>query len=278
MSEEYVVTDIEIPPPARFAALCGPVVMVDELQSYGVATKGMAARIFGPGTMSSHLTVAGDIEALHAVAARLKIRRFFQAPKKPTDLPHYDLVPANREKALALGAIFVPGRTQARVRRLLRGFNGLAGVASSLPRAPAAPYQLLGRADLDANEWAACGQTAVAGLLRLPLPAVKGAFPGHRWCNLTQMGEALDALGVRWTRGALGSWPPARGMVQIQFEGPWTDPGASVNEALKRSHWVACAPVVDAPTPLAMICDVNAVDMDINGGWTRDPYCTSCAP
>ncbi len=104
-----------IPEELRLAALAGPVVMVDELQQWGVATKGQAARVFGAGKSSSHMTVAGDLEALHAMAARIGMRRaWFQDHRL---MQHYDLVPARRARALRAGALFVPARLQAEVRR-----------------------------------------------------------------------------------------------------------------------------------------------------------------
>lgn len=81
--------------------------MVDELQVW----PGPKPRCFRAG--SCHLTVDGDIEALHAFAARLGLKRtWFQ----PRSTPHYDLVPSKRELALKLGAVFVPGKEQARRR------------------------------------------------------------------------------------------------------------------------------------------------------------------
>lgn len=70
---------------------------------------------------SCHLT-ADTTEELHSFARRLGLRRgWFQ----PQSHPHYDLTPSKRERALELGAVFVPGKEQARerlrLRKLLRG-------------------------------------------------------------------------------------------------------------------------------------------------------------
>lgn len=87
--------------------------MVDELRSWGVGASGQARRVFGPGTLSCHMTCDGDIEELHELARRIGLRReWFQ----PRSTPHYDLTPARREKALKNGAVFVPARTQALAR------------------------------------------------------------------------------------------------------------------------------------------------------------------
>lgn len=48
----------------------------------------------------------GDERELHALAQRIGLKRaWFQAPKRPRDLPHYDLTPPRRAAALDAGAI-----------------------------------------------------------------------------------------------------------------------------------------------------------------------------
>src|SRR5262245_36425319 len=52
----------------------------------------------------AHL-LADDIDALHRFAARLGIHRLsYQGPPR-TSVPHYDLTPYERQRAIALGAI-----------------------------------------------------------------------------------------------------------------------------------------------------------------------------
>ncbi len=61
---------------------------------------------------SCHL-MADTEDELHAFAARLGLRRaWFQ----PLSSPHYDLTASKRARALELGAVFVPGREQAKAR------------------------------------------------------------------------------------------------------------------------------------------------------------------
>ena len=63
---------------------------------------------------SCHLT-ADTLEELHAFAHRLALRReWFQ---DHSVMPHYDLTPARRERALEFGAVFVSTREQIRKRR-----------------------------------------------------------------------------------------------------------------------------------------------------------------
>jgi len=81
--------------------------MVDEIKVYP-----NARGIFRSG--SCHLTTDGPLEELHAFARRIGMRReWFQDHPLA---PHYDLIESKRQKALALGATFVPAREQARTR------------------------------------------------------------------------------------------------------------------------------------------------------------------
>lgn len=69
-----------------------------------------AIRCFKGG--SCHL-IADTVEELHAFARKLGLRRgWFQ----PSSWPHYDLTPARREKAVALGAIEKTSRELAVMR------------------------------------------------------------------------------------------------------------------------------------------------------------------
>ncbi len=67
---------------------------------------------------SCHLTVDDDtpeaMEDLHAFAAKLGLRRSWFQDKL---VAHYDLTPGKRALAQRLGAVFVPGKEQARARR-----------------------------------------------------------------------------------------------------------------------------------------------------------------
>ncbi len=100
-------------------------IMVDELNQYGVATTGQAARVFGAGKQSCHLMIeGGDVEELHAFAAKIGMKRSWFHDSKGA--PHYDLTPSRREAALRSGAVFVPAREQAMARRAARS-AALAG-------------------------------------------------------------------------------------------------------------------------------------------------------
>lgn len=85
-------------------------VYVDELKVHRNA--------WGPFKAGSCHLMADTLDELHAFAKRLGCKRswFQDHPKHP----HYDLVESFRERALALGAEFVPAMEQAR-RRMAAG-------------------------------------------------------------------------------------------------------------------------------------------------------------
>ncbi len=91
-----------------------PLIMVDELSPCPNA-KDVCFRKGG----ACHLTVHGSIDALHAFAKRIGMKRiwFQDHPRHP----HYDLTAKRRAVALEYGALFVPAKTQARARLRLAG-------------------------------------------------------------------------------------------------------------------------------------------------------------
>ena len=90
-------------------------VYVDEL-FVAVAKESEARRVGArSGHQWCHLWTDGDLEELHAFAARIGMRRaWFQ---NHALLPHYDLVPSRRTKAIALGAIVAPVGPELMKRR-----------------------------------------------------------------------------------------------------------------------------------------------------------------
>ncbi len=83
-------------------------IMVDELIKW--PTK---IRCFQGG--SCHLSTDGDLGELHAFAKKIGLRRdWFQEHKR---MPHYDLTPAKRAKAIEAGAVEVSARQQILARR-----------------------------------------------------------------------------------------------------------------------------------------------------------------
>lgn len=85
-------------------------VMVDEVQQWPTQIPAFRSGF-------CHLT-ATSVEELHAFADRLGLRReWFQDHRLA---PHYDLTIEVRSRAIALGAVVVRAREQARVRRAAR--------------------------------------------------------------------------------------------------------------------------------------------------------------
>ncbi len=76
-------------------------VYVDKLRSYPQkATSG--SRFFGNGKQSCHLATDGELEELHQFAVSIGLKReWFQDHRR---VPHYDLTPNKRQRALAKGA------------------------------------------------------------------------------------------------------------------------------------------------------------------------------
>ena len=73
---------------------------------------------------SCHMSTDGDIEELHAFAARIGMRRsWFQ---DHPSMPHYDLTPKRREAAIRAGATFVSWRQLAQERRAKKMAKRLA--------------------------------------------------------------------------------------------------------------------------------------------------------
>lgn len=87
-------------------------VYVDELMKWPTRI-----RCFKNG--SAHLT-ADTEEELHELAQRIGLKRAWFQNKR---VPHYDLTASKREAALAAGAVFVPGKTQAHRRIEARRAN-----------------------------------------------------------------------------------------------------------------------------------------------------------
>lgn len=137
------------------------------------------------------------------------------------------------------------------------------------------PAHLYTPPDLDeaAARWkACCGHGALAAILRCPVMYLRRAFPWaprEPWTSPKRLRLALEHLGVQVGRDALFSreWPrhpfPPHGLVFVQFEGPWLDPGVPVKEAYARTHLAASSTVNGA----RYIYDVN---VEPAGGWVPE--------
>jgi hypothetical protein len=80
-------------------------VYVDAVTAYPDAMIAPAAK--HAGDKWSHMWCDGDLEELHAMAARIGLKRawFQQTSQGKSSLPHYDLVPSKRRLAVEAGAV-----------------------------------------------------------------------------------------------------------------------------------------------------------------------------
>lgn len=113
---------------------------------------------------------------------------------------------------------------------------------------------------------ASCGHAALAAILGREVCEVREAacqvFQGRGYVSAPMMENALAALRPgNWRPGiASGREFPARGLVLVQLQGPWMEPGLPLGAQLARTHWVA----VDGPRRAdAWVYDINA------DGWIR---------
>lgn len=96
-----------------------------------------------------------------------------------------------------------------------------------------------------------CGPSALAAALGVTLDRSRELitrFDERRYTSPTMMKDALRNAGVsmkektRSRRVEPDAFPealPLRGLVRIQWTGPWTDPGANPRWAYRQTHWVA---------------------------------------
>lgn len=148
--------------------------------------------------------------------------------------------------------------------------------------------RLLTSADLDVCAWAACGQTALASLLRVPLAEVGDVVSkDHAWMTYAGMREALTKLRAKFkptgyedergdTRTPPCRWP-RHGLALLQFRGPWEDEKVPHVACLKHTHWIAVAgreTVVDQTVNEIepFVFDVNALAKNLNHGWLPRSY------
>lgn len=119
-----------------------------------------------------------------------------------------------------------------------------------------------------------CGLTALAIMLGLPVMAVMPHIPQYKerhYTSPTMMKVALASLGValkdrfpKRTTTARDSHAMATyGLVRIQWEGPWTAPGANPRWAYRQTHWVGSAQF-SGPGPCR---GMQSWVFDVNAGW-----------
>ncbi len=118
-------------------------------------------------------------------------------------------------------------------------------------------------ADRAHAEWGAnCGPGALAAIMGMTLEEVRPHlrdFEQKHYTNPTMMNEALRSIGRPWKK--IGAVWPRYGLVRVQLEGPWTNPGVPMRARYRYTHWIGA----QIWTNSVGIFDINCVN---NGtGW-----------
>lgn len=113
------------------------------------------------------------------------------------------------------------------------------------------------------NDWGAnCGPGAVAAIARMTLDEVRpylGDFERKGYTNPTLMFEILRNLGLRVSLTKPPDWP-TYGLVRVQWEGPWMNPGVPMAARYRHTHWVGAA----RRNGSIGVFDINCIN---SGGW-----------
>lgn len=112
------------------------------------------------------------------------------------------------------------------------------------------------------DEWGAnCGPNALAFALQCSLGEVRPLIPGFeekRYTSPSMMAAALRSRGQRYKdvrpQNPQTMFHASVALVRIQWEGPWTQPGANPRWAYRQTHWVT-----------TWTCEAPRV-FDVNGG------------
>lgn len=115
------------------------------------------------------------------------------------------------------------------------------------------------------EQWGAnCGPGAIAAILDTTLDKIRPhlkEFEYKHYTNPRLMFSILSGLGVRWN--LINDSMPLNGLMRVQWEGPWTDPGVPRRKRYRHSHWIAIRRVKGN----LYAFDINCVTI---GGWV--PY------
>lgn len=124
-----------------------------------------------------------------------------------------------------------------------RDTNTHSGTVGRGNAAIVAPRFALADADRAADEWGAnCGPGAIAAIMGMTLDEVRpfmfaAGFAEKHYTNPSMMIAVLRAIDRPWYKMAAPTWP-TYGLVRIQWEGPWTEPGANPKWRYRYTHWV----------------------------------------
>jgi hypothetical protein len=122
------------------------------------------------------------------------------------------------------------------------------------------------------DEWGCnCGPAALAAITDYTLDEIRplmGDFERKHYTNPTLMFESLKRTGANWWKI---DGVPTYGLLRVQWEGPWTEPGVPIRVRYRHTHWIAIQQHermgIQYPgkiSPGAGIFDINAMN---SGGW-----------
>jgi hypothetical protein len=118
------------------------------------------------------------------------------------------------------------------------------------------------------DEWGCnCGPTALAAICGLTLDEARALLPGfdaRRYTNPSMMAHALREAGRASRRIDPTACFPSWGLLRIQWEGPWTQPGVPIKARYRYTHWVGASR--RASDGAIGIFDCN--QMQNGSGWT----------
>lgn len=143
----------------------------------------------------------------------------------------------------------------------------VAGGGHSRPSAGSAIRFTLDDAQRASDEWRFnCGPGALCAVLGMTPDELRPHmldFEAKGYTNPTLMTGVLDRLGVRYRQTYRRDEPYGmprlnRGLMRVQWAGPWTKPGVPMRARYRQTHWVAMR------NDGREVFDVNAVCV---GGW-----------
>lgn len=125
------------------------------------------------------------------------------------------------------------------------------------------------------HDWGCnCGPAALAAICELTLDEVRPHVPGfaeRRYTNAPMMMFALRSLGRRFAK-ARAQWPRF-GLVRVQWEGPWTQPGVPIAARYRYTHWIGTKLGHESRGVFDVNCMANET------GWVDyEAWCAEVAP
>lgn len=92
------------------------------------------------------------------------------------------------------------------------------------------------------EEWGAnCGPGAIAAIMGMTLDEIRpfmsaAGFDAKHYTNPSMMNDVLRRIGRPWRK--IGATWPRYGLVRVQWEGPWTEPGVPMRVRYRHTHWI----------------------------------------